>query len=547
MSTEQTNQLVIVNIYTAFHNLGDQVTRTLQTQLGDAARLREQKQLCLRFLAHIHQHLPSLPQNDREIILSGVASMIEALDDAVTTSSDPPDHPSTTAELAVRNHNRSGPPRVNIDPDNLATLIAGRRVTHTQIARLYGCHPRTIRRRLLEFGLSQPGPPVFTHEASENGSMTRVYRPGSSSDLSSIPNDQLDVLILSIYHQFPSFGRRMIDGYLLQLGHRVPRSRLEASYARVVGPPAAAFGSRRIQRRVYNVAGPMALVHHDGQHGLIRWRIVIHAFVDGYSRFVLGIRASNNNRAQTVFQLFEDIANIHGYPSRVRGDHGTENLLVTAGMEEIRGVERGSYIWGRSVHNIRIERLWVDVTSGFGQKWKELFQTLEASDGLDVNNQAHMWLLHELFLPMINDDAEQWAATWNAHIISRRGERHASPHTMFLEGVLEHGQRSIHPFNDDGDIGNIEEYGIDWQALDDHRIRSHHDGHNSDSDVSPIANPFVLNQPEQLSHVEVPNISCPFGSQAQLDVFRDHLQLLLARTQLDIVRVQSHRNIAKSF
>lgn len=83
--------------------------------------------------------------------------------------------------------------------------------------------------------------------------------------------------------------------------------------------------------------------------GLIRWRIVIHAFVDGFSRFVLGIRASNNNRAETVLRLFDDIAAIHGYPSRVRGDHGTENLLVAARMEDIRGVERGSYIWGQCV------------------------------------------------------------------------------------------------------------------------------------------------------------------------------------------------------
>ena len=74
---------------------------------------------------------------------------------------------------------------------------------------------------------------------------------------------------------------------------------------------------------------------------------MIHAFVDGFSRFVLGIRASNNNRADTVLQLFEDIAQIYGYPSTVRGDHGTENLLVAARMEEVRGLERGSYIWGR--------------------------------------------------------------------------------------------------------------------------------------------------------------------------------------------------------
>ena len=82
--------------------------------------------------------------------------------------------------------------------------------------------------------------------------------------------------------------------------------------------------------------------------GLIRWKIVIHAFIDGFSRFVLGILASTNNRASTVLQLFEDISHVFGYPSRVRGDHGTENLLVAAKMEEVRGVGRGSYICGRS-------------------------------------------------------------------------------------------------------------------------------------------------------------------------------------------------------
>lgn len=81
--------------------------------------------------------------------------------------------------------------------------------------------------------------------------------------------------------------------------------------------------------------------------GLIRWKIVIHAFIDGFSRYLLGIRASNNNRGETVLDLFEGICFIYGYPSRVRGDHGIENLLVATRMEEVRGIERGSYIWGR--------------------------------------------------------------------------------------------------------------------------------------------------------------------------------------------------------
>jgi len=74
---------------------------------------------------------------------------------------------------------------------------------------------------------------------------------------------------------------------------------------------------------------------------------VIHGFIDGYSRLVTAIQASNNNRAQTVLDLFFTGINTYGLPSRMRGDHGTENLLVARYMEQTRGVTRGSYIWGR--------------------------------------------------------------------------------------------------------------------------------------------------------------------------------------------------------
>ena len=83
--------------------------------------------------------------------------------------------------------------------------------------------------------------------------------------------------------------------------------------------------------------------------GLIRWKIVIHCFVDGYSRFVTGIRAHTDNRAMTVLTLFLEAIERHGVPSRVRGDHGTENVRVAEWMEEHRGLNRGSYIWGRYV------------------------------------------------------------------------------------------------------------------------------------------------------------------------------------------------------
>lgn len=75
--------------------------------------------------------------------------------------------------------------------------------------------------------------------------------------------------------------------------------------------------------------------------------MVIHAFVDGFSHLVTAIQANDNNRANTVLSLFLDGIETHATPSRVRGDHGVENLGVARYMEENFGSERGSYIWGR--------------------------------------------------------------------------------------------------------------------------------------------------------------------------------------------------------
>lgn len=79
------------------------------------------------------------------------------------------------------------------------------------------------------------------------------------------------------------------------------------------------------------------------------WKFVIHCFIDGYSRFVVAIQVSSNNTARTVLNVFIDAIEAHGIPSRARADYGTENVLVAALMEALRGVERGSYIWGRYV------------------------------------------------------------------------------------------------------------------------------------------------------------------------------------------------------
>ena len=367
-------------IRAAYAYLGREVQIDLRIQVGDIARLGERRKECLNLLNLAHQvsdivlyswqslsfsqHILNIPPEEYAIIKDGLQQMVAHLDEASQGSTDPPDAPffPTTTLLYT---GRPGRPRIMINPQLLETALELRGPTH--LAPVFDCGARTIRRRGLEYGIVEPGDPVYIDFEQADGTVTRIYR-SSASAVSDLGDDELDGVMASILEAFPTFGRQMIDGHLRHLGHRIPRSRLRESYARVHGAPANSFGPRRIERRVYSVPGPNSLWHHDGQHGkffiwicsffsymnclgLIRWMIIFHSFVDGCSRLVTGIRAHNNNRADTVLDLFLDSVEEHRLPSQVRGDHGTENVLVCQYMEEMRGIGRGSYIWGRYMLN----------------------------------------------------------------------------------------------------------------------------------------------------------------------------------------------------
>ena len=141
----------------------------------------------------------------------------------------------------------------------------------------------------------------------------------------------------------------MLNGVLTSKGNHIGHNSVMAAL-KVVDPIGAATRwNKTIKRRVFSVPGPLSLVHMDGNHHLIRWKMVIHGCIDGFLRFVTFLDASYNNISSTVFELFMQSVNNHGLPSRVRGDCGVENVLVCKYMELRRGCSRGSSIAGKSI------------------------------------------------------------------------------------------------------------------------------------------------------------------------------------------------------
>ena len=162
--------------------------------------------------------------------------------------------------------------------------------------------------------------------------------------------------------------------------------------------------------------------------------MVTHGGIDGFSRLVVFLQCSGNNKASTVYTNFLYAVQRFGLPSRVRCDQGGENTLVAVHMLRHRGIDRRSILVGSSVHNQRIERLWRDMHRCVISFYYRLFYYLEHNNLLDPISDTDLFALHHVFLPRINRSLQQFIGAWNNHNI--RTEHSLTPHQLFTSGSL---------------------------------------------------------------------------------------------------------------
>lgn len=205
-----------------------------------------------------------ISSENRQIINTSLRAMISHLDQAAVISSDCPDTPSISTTTIVHT-GRVGRPRIEID-QSILTAGLGMRGS-TNLASVFGVSSRTVRRRALEYGIAEPGPPVYVDVETEDGSIQRQYS-SCTGPMSDISDEEIDSIMQNVLAEFPNFGRRMIAGHFKNLDYHISRKRLQESYDRIHGPPVFSFGVRRIERCIYSVPGPNSLWHHDGQHGM---------------------------------------------------------------------------------------------------------------------------------------------------------------------------------------------------------------------------------------------------------------------------------------
>ena len=188
---------------------------------------------------------------------------------------------------------------------------------------------------------------------------------------------------------------------------------------------------------MYEVPYSNYVWHLDSHHKLIRWRIVIHAAIDGYSRKLMYASCANN-RANTVLQYYSDAVAKFGLPERVRSDKGVEsgeNVDVWRYTMHYRNMDSSCVIVGSSTHNQRIERLWCDVFRSVGQTFYELLYSLENEDILDPLNDVDLFCVHFTILPKIASCLEEFTESWNHHSLST--ENNLTPEQLYTIGMIE--------------------------------------------------------------------------------------------------------------
>ena len=306
------------------------------------------------------------------------------------------------------------------------------RIPITKIASILGIHRSTIYRHL-----------------GSNGIEISRYKD--------ICDDKLDSVIKDIKNTHPSSGERLIEGFLDGRGIRVTRERLRASIHRVDPINTALRWVRKTPRHVYSVPGPNSLWHNDGCHKMIHWRIVIHACIDGYSRIITSLICADNNRAKTALDAFLSGVEEWSLPSRVRGDHGTENNDIERFMKSNRG--DGGYIRGPSVHNQRIERLHYDTKYSVLSYYINLFYFMEEEGILIRNDELDLYSLHFVYLKRIQNSLDEFKNAWNCHRLST--EKNMTPYQIWILGMADcnnENQRAVRDFVHNNQLLN---YGVE--------------------------------------------------------------------------------------
>lgn len=78
--------------------------------------------------------------------------------------------------------------------------------------------------------------------------------------------------------------------------------------------------------------------------------------------------------------------------------------------------------------------MWRDVNRVIVSRFLNIFLFLEQRAMLDATSELHLYCLHLVYLPLINEAIDEFVGQWNNHPVTT--ESNLSPNQLWIEGML---------------------------------------------------------------------------------------------------------------
>ena len=104
----------------------------------------------------------------------------------------------------------------------------------------------------------------------------------------------------------------------------------------------------------------------------------------------------------TACRLFKETITNHTAPLQVRGDKGSENVIIAKRVVMLRNTQHKCYLGGRSTHNTRIKRFWREHNTNFMVHFRDEFKRLDNLGVLDTDDNTGMWAFHWVRVTVIS-------------------------------------------------------------------------------------------------------------------------------------------------
>ncbi|KAH6954064.1 hypothetical protein BKA56DRAFT_603786, partial [Ilyonectria sp. MPI-CAGE-AT-0026] len=258
------------------------------------------------------------------------------------------------------------------------------------------------------------------------------------------------------------YGREYLRTELRQQGLSISRDVLYSAYKEV---HERSFRDRRDEfrrrRTGWTCPGPNFIWSIDAYDKLRPYGFEIYAGIDAYSRYIpwFFVGFSTHTSIGVGLQYLSVVRELGFTPRIIRADRGKETPVVAGlhwyhssqtGRERVQPLTgeavpiqfKDCFVYGKSIHNVKIESWWNRLCKGRSQFWRTVFGTLHTIGLFEPSQIYDQIALLYIYMEPLDTDLRGFVRVWNNHYIRKQSNRpHVIPGVPY---VLYHHPEQSH-------------------------------------------------------------------------------------------------------